>query len=88
VVDARIYSENLAPAEAPPPKSSARSASGTKNGGPNESHGCNGNIVAEFNQSSGIFGASGDPKSSAGPGYLLKTGTAEAVREVREEFCP
>jgi hypothetical protein len=55
---------------------------------PTESHGCNGNIVAELNHNSGIFGASGNPKSSAGPGYFLKTGTAEAVHAVREEFCP
>ena len=42
----------------------------------------NGPLVAEFNHNSGVFGASGNPNSSAGPGYFLGKDTAEAVQFV------
>ena len=41
---------------------------------------CGGQLVATLNHNSGIFGASGNPSSSAGPGYFFGSGTAEAVR--------
>ncbi len=53
-----------------------------------EGPGCQGSIVATFNHNSGVFGASGNPNASAGPGYFLKQGTSEAVRAVQESFCP
>ena len=53
-----------------------------------ESPGCGGRIVAEFSHNSGEFGASGNPKSSSGPGFSLKQGTSGAVHEVKEVFCP
>lgn len=40
---------------------------------------CNGLIIAVFNQASGPFGASGNPNSSAGPGFFLGTGTHQAI---------
>jgi len=40
---------------------------------------CNGLIIASFNQASGPSGASGNPSSSAGPGYFLGTGTHQAI---------
>jgi len=52
-----------------------------------ESPGCKGEIVATFNHNSGIFGASENPNSSAGPGYFLKTATPTAVHGVMEFFC-
>jgi hypothetical protein len=55
---------------------------------PPEGPGCNGKIVATFNHASGTHGASGNPNSSAGPGYFLKTETAAAVHGVMEFFCP
>jgi hypothetical protein len=61
------------PAATPPP--TAGSAS------------CNGLIVAFENQDSGPFGASGNPNSSAGPGYFLGPASPEAIVGVREEFC-
>ena len=54
---------------------------------PPEGPGCNGRIVAEFNHNSGEFGASGNPRSSSGPGYALKTETAAGVHGVMEAFC-
>jgi hypothetical protein len=47
---------------------SAPAALGAAN--PN-SNGCNGNIVATFNHNSGSAGASGNPNSSAGPGFFF-----------------
>jgi hypothetical protein len=52
------------------------------------SPGCPGLIVAEFNHNSGVGGASGNPNSSAGPGYFLRQGTASAVHDVQAVFCP
>jgi hypothetical protein len=55
------------------------------------SNGCNGNIVATFNHNSGSFGASGNPNSSAGPGYFeggASPGSVSgAVQGARGEFC-
>jgi hypothetical protein len=45
-------------------------------------------IVATFNHNSGVFGASGNPRSSAGPGYFLRQGTAAAIHEVQAASCP
>jgi hypothetical protein len=54
------------------------------------SNGCKGNIVADTNHVSGIGGASGNPHSSAGPGYFLASGgpgaVAAAVHGV-QSFC-
>jgi hypothetical protein len=52
------------------------------------SPGCRGHIVATLNHNSGILGASGNPKSSAGPGFFFHQGTAEAVHAVKEGACP
>lgn len=41
-----------------------------------------GTTVALFNHNSGIFGASGNPNASAGPGYFLGTNTSDAVLAV------
>ena len=51
-----------------------------------ESPGCRGKIVAYINHISGPSGASGNPASSAGPGYFLKEETHEAVHGAME-FC-
>ena len=48
---------------------------------------CGGLIVAYANHQSGQFGASGNPKSSAGPGYFLKQDTREAIEFVRATYC-
>src|ERR1700751_3975596 len=40
-----------------------------------EGPGCSGKILAAFNHGSGTGGASGNPDSSAGPGYFLKAET-------------
>ena len=47
--------------------------------GPPADPGCPGRIVALFNHNSGLGGASGNPESSAGPGYFFHQGTAAAV---------
>jgi hypothetical protein len=52
------------------------------------SPGCRGLIIATFNHNSGVFGASGNPHSSAGPGYSLRQGTAAAIHEVQAALCP
>ena len=49
--------------------------------------GCQGRIVAEFNHNSGVFGPSGNPNSSSGPGFFLKQETSQKVHEVKEAFC-
>jgi len=51
-----------------------------------ESHGCRGHQVSVRNHNSGEFGASENPKSSAGPGFFFHEGTGEAVQGVKE-FC-
>ena len=57
-------------------------------GSPGGNHGCNGQIVAETNHFSGLFGASGNPNASAGPGYFFRSeNTADAIQFVRS-FCP
>jgi hypothetical protein len=50
------------------------------------SPGCVGHIVATNNHNSGLFGASGNPNSSAGPGYFFGPGTAAAVHGAKA-FC-
>jgi hypothetical protein len=61
------------PAQTPPPTAGSPS--------------CNGLVVAFENQDSGPFGASGNPNSSAGPGYFLGSDSPAAIAGVREEFC-
>jgi hypothetical protein len=49
---------------------------------------CNGLIIAVFNQDSGLFGPSGNPNSSAGPGSFLRQETHEGIEEqARGPFC-
>jgi hypothetical protein len=55
-------------------------------GSPFESPGCKGHAISLRNHISGAFGASENPKSSAGPGFFLRQATGEAVQEVKE-FC-
>ncbi len=50
--------------------------------------GCQGHIVATLNHNSGFLGASGNPKSSAGPGFFFHEGTSEAVHGAKEAACP
>ena len=52
-------------------------------GGP----GCEGRFVAVFNKASGEFGASGNPKASAGPGFFLRSDSAEAIAAFRQAIC-
>ena len=56
---------------------------------PSESPGCGGLIVAQTNQNSGPFGASGNPNASAGPGYFIKGQGAvpAAIAERRGAHC-
>lgn len=61
------------PAQTPPPTAGSPS--------------CNGLVVTFENQDSGLFGASGNPNSSAGPGYFLRSDSPAAIAAVREEFC-
>lgn len=61
------------PAQTPPPTTGSPS--------------CNGLVVAFENQDSGPFGASGNPNSSAGPGYFLGPDSSAAITEVRGIFC-
>jgi hypothetical protein len=49
-----------------------------------ESSGCQGHQVSVRNHNSGEFGASENPKSSAGPGFFFHQGTGEAVQGVKE----
>ena len=49
-----------------------------------ESPGCNGQVISVLNHNSGEFGASKNPKSSAGPGFFLHQGTSEAVQAAKE----
>lgn len=51
------------------------------------SPGCRGHVVSVRNHSSGSFGASENPNSSAGPGFFLRQYTGETVQEVKELFC-
>ena len=55
---------------------------------PSSSPGCGGLIVADYNHNSGSDGASGNSKSSAGPGYFLRQDTAGAIKDVRGIECP
>jgi hypothetical protein len=59
-----------------------------------ESPGCGGHAIATRNHNSGSFGASGNPKSSAGPGFFLSShqetrplprATSEGVHAAKEE---
>lgn len=43
-----------------------------------------GTTVALFNHNSGIFGASGNPNSSAGPGYFLAPNVSGPVLAVAQ----
>ena len=53
---------------------------------PGESR-CQGAIVATINHISGVFGPSGNPNASAGPGVFLHQNTHAAILDVREAFC-
>ncbi len=48
---------------------------------------CDGQLVAISNHASGAYGASGNPKASAGPGYFLHSATAANIAEYRAEYC-
>jgi hypothetical protein len=49
---------------------------------------CDGLIIAVFNQASGPSGPSGNPDSSAGPGFFLGSDTHEQILEqAREPNC-
>jgi hypothetical protein len=50
-----------------------------------ESPGCNGHVISVRNHNSGEFGASENPKASAGPGFFFHQGTGEAVQAVKGE---
>ena len=52
------------------------------------SPGCRGHIIATLNHNSGSFGASGNPRSSAGPGFFFHQGTSAAVHAAKEGACP
>jgi hypothetical protein len=55
------------------------------------SNGCNGNIVARNNHVSGIRGASGNPKASAGPGFFKGgdfPGSVPAAIAGKRSACP
>jgi hypothetical protein len=49
--------------------------------------GCDGLIMAAFNHGSGEFGASGNPTSSAGPGYFFGPDTHESIEILVRPFC-
>jgi hypothetical protein len=53
---------------------------------PPEGPGCNGHVVSIRNHSSGLFGASENPNSSAGPGFFLRRNTGETLKQVKE-YC-
>jgi hypothetical protein len=72
-VGAWASTASASPAQTPPPTSGSPS--------------CNGLVVTFENQDSGLFGASGNPNSSAGPGYFLRSDSPAAIAAVREEFC-
>ena len=48
---------------------------------------CPGLIVATLNQGSGVFGPSGNPQASAGPGVFFGPGTLAAIEAAREFYC-
>ena len=48
---------------------------------------CQGQIVATINHISGVFGPSGNPQASAGPGVFLDQQTPEAIESVRLTYC-
>ena len=52
------------------------------------SPGCEGLIVAATNHESGVFGPSGNPNASTGPGFFFGPNTAEEIQAVRELVCP
>jgi hypothetical protein len=51
------------------------------------SPGCRGHIIATLNHNSGSFGASENPKSSAGPGFFFHQGTSDEVQAAKESAC-
>jgi hypothetical protein len=48
---------------------------------------CAGHVMAISNHSSGIYGASGNPKSSAGAGHFLGSSTHDEVVPYVTEYC-
>lgn len=48
---------------------------------------CSGHLNAISNHASGMYGASGNPNSSAGPGYFLGSDTHAAKTEYADEYC-
>jgi hypothetical protein len=48
---------------------------------------CHGQLMAISDQASGAYGASGNAKASAGPGYFLHQSTHAAVVEYTTEVC-
>lgn len=48
---------------------------------------CAGHVMAISNHSSGAYGASGNPKSSAGAGYFLGSSTHAEVVPYVAEYC-
>jgi hypothetical protein len=48
---------------------------------------CKGHVMAISNHSSGAYGASGNPKASAGPGYFLGSSTHAEVAPYVAEYC-
>lgn len=48
---------------------------------------CSGLLVAAINHASGLFGPSGNPDASAGPGSFLGPITPVVIAVVRDEFC-
>jgi hypothetical protein len=48
---------------------------------------CHGHVMAISNHSSGAYGASGNPKSSAGAGYFLGSSTHAEVVPYVAEYC-
>jgi hypothetical protein len=48
---------------------------------------CQGQLIAISDQSSGAYGASGNAKASAGPGYFLHQSTHAVMVEYSAGFC-
>jgi hypothetical protein len=48
---------------------------------------CQGQIVATYNHNSGVFGPSGNPNASAGPGSFLGPDTHAAIEGARSLNC-
>jgi phosphoribosylcarboxyaminoimidazole (NCAIR) mutase len=48
---------------------------------------CHGQLMAISNHASGAYGASGNPRASAGAGYFLGSATHAVVAEITAEVC-